>query len=193
MGAHGRPYQRIILPPVDEGLDLGEKLGLHIEDHARDKRPQPHLLCRRSSRIREIVHIIITGDAESDQLQAAELHPPVDILLSQPRLQGPDLLLQPGHQLHVVGIAPQEAHCQVGMAVDQAGDGQHSIALYHLIAALSGQAGADLGDLALLDSDILPWQKAAGLKDGYILYEHWRKICLADKKDCRPEDTAGAS
>ena len=76
--------------------------------------------------IREVVHVIVAGDAEADQLQAAQLDSPANILLGDFGFQGPDLLLQPGHQLHVVGIAAQKCHGQVSVAVDEPGDGQFS-------------------------------------------------------------------
>jgi len=39
MGAHGGSDEGIALPAADEGLDLGQKLGFHIEDHSGDIGP----------------------------------------------------------------------------------------------------------------------------------------------------------
>jgi len=83
-----------------------------------------------------VVHIIVAGDAVADLLQAAELDPPADVLLGEAGLQGPDLLLEPWHQLHVVGIAAQQGHGQMGVAVDQAGYGQLAVTIDGLVAAL---------------------------------------------------------
>ena len=65
------------------------------------------------------------------------------------------------------------------------GDSQLALALYLLIATLFLQFRADLLDLALLGSDILPRHEMPGLEYGDILYEHPRKIGSEDKKDCR--------
>jgi len=39
MGAHGGSDEGVALPAADEGLDLGQKLGFHIEDHSGDIGP----------------------------------------------------------------------------------------------------------------------------------------------------------
>ena len=54
--------------------------------------------------------------------QAAQTHQ----IGRQALFHGKDLLLQPVHERHVVGQAPQEGHGRVGVGVDKAGHDEHA-------------------------------------------------------------------
>ncbi len=118
VGADGGDDQVVAFPPLREGLGLFDLVWSHIEEDFAEEGPQPPLLRRPGRLVHEVVHVVVADDPRPDHLQAAELHPPMDILGRQLRLQGPDLLLQPRHQLHVVGVTPKEGHGQVGVGVD---------------------------------------------------------------------------
>ena len=182
MGAHGGGDQGVAFPAADEGLDLGQKLGLHIEDHSGYESPQAHLPGCFCGRIRVVVHVTIAGYAVADLLQAAQLDPPADVLLGETGLQGPDLLLEPWHKLHVVGIAAQQGHGQMGVAVDQAGNGQLAAAVDGLLAALVFEVGPYPGDPALFYEDVPAGYKLAGVKKGDIFYQHRMEVARRGKK-----------
>ena len=129
-----------------------------------------------------VVHVAIAGDAVADLLQAAELDPPADVLLGEASLQGPDLLLEPWHELHVVGIAAQQGHGQMGVAVDQSGYGQLAVTIDGLVAALIFEVGPYPGDPALFYENVSAGYKLAGVKKGDIFYQHRMEVARRGEK-----------
>ena len=107
------PFQRRM-----KGSTWGEHLRLHIEDHSGDKGAKAHLFCGLGGGIREVVHVTVAGDAEANQLQAAQLHPPSErpssVILAS---RGQIFSCSQGISSMSSRIAAQQRHGQVGVAV----------------------------------------------------------------------------
>jgi len=65
------------------------------------------------------------GHTRLDHLGQPQLHPPIDVVRGEIALQWPDVLVEPGLDVHVFGKTPKKGHGHVGMGVDQAGHGEH--------------------------------------------------------------------
>ena len=65
----------------------------------------------------------------------------------------------------------------MGVAVDEAGNGQLSPAVDDLIIVFVFEVAVDLRDLAIFDENIPTVQKLSGLDNGDVFYQHQRKIC----------------
>ncbi len=116
----GRRSVKQLLGKSAEMFGLG---GVAEIDKGRgEHRPHTHLLHRPQGAGQMPVHVGKTGGAALDHLQAGQLDPPIDILLGQLALHGPDMVLKPGVQLQVIGITPQQGHGRVGVGVDQGGN-----------------------------------------------------------------------
>ena len=183
------PYSRrdelIAFPAPDEGLYLREEFGPHIEDHAGYESSQAHLPCSLGRLIRKVVHVRVAGDAEANQLQTAKFHAPTDVFCRQPGFQWPDLLPQPGHQLHIIRVATQESHGQVSVTIDEPGNGQFSPAVDDVIpffAFFVPQIFADLRDPAVNYENITAVQHLSRLENGDVSYQHRRKFVRRDIK-----------
>jgi hypothetical protein len=74
----------------------------------------------------------------------------------------------------------------VGVAVDEAGDGQFSSPVDYLIIVFLGEVAVDLRDLALFDENVPAMQQLAGVENGDVFYQHQRKIAARDKKIIGP-------
>ena len=57
----------------------------------------------------------------ADHLDAREPGAPVDVVVGEARLGGPDLLLEPLHQREVAAVAAEQRHARVGVPVHEAG------------------------------------------------------------------------
>ncbi len=71
------------------------------------------------------------GDAVGEQLGGTERHAPVDVLVLEPRLAGPDRFAQPAVERQPVPCAAHERHRRVPVAVHQPGH-EHAAELAHL-------------------------------------------------------------
>ena len=167
-----RGDQIVALPAGDEGLNLVEYLRPHIEDHAGDERPQAHFFGGKGRYIRVVVHVVVAGGSETNQLQVAQLHAPANILLGQAGLKGPDLFLQPGLQLHVVCVAPKQCHGQVSVTVHEARDGQLAVATDLFLVRFIRQVATDSCDFISLNENVAPLQELIGLQGRNIFDEH---------------------
>ena len=74
----------------------------------------------------EDVHVHAGRGAGAQHLGKAQQAAQAHQVGRQALFHGKDLLLQPVHERHVVGQAPQEGHGRVGMGVDKAGHDEHA-------------------------------------------------------------------
>ena len=63
------------------------------------------------------VHIAEKNGAGADHLQNRQPGSAVHILFGQLRLGGPDVVVKPGEQFHIVGIAAQQRHRRMGVRI----------------------------------------------------------------------------
>jgi len=70
----------------------------------------------------------------------------------------------------------------MGVAVDQSGNGQLSVAVDGLIAALIFEAPPHPGDPALFYEDVPAGYKLAGVKKGDIFYQHQMEVARRGEK-----------
>ena len=122
-----------------------------VDQRRPDGRPQAGVGDGARHRTGLPVHVPEAHGAGADHLDAGEPRPPVDVRGGQLRLGRPDVPLQPLHQGQVVGVAAEERHRGVGMAVDEAGDDEGAGAVDQLVAGRRPHAGPELGDRPVLD------------------------------------------
>ena len=125
-----RPRDGLLEPLLRIRQKAQQHAGDHAADAAVEHRPRPLGI--------GVIHIIEAGHAPADHLHDPEQRSPVDVLRLQLRFQRPDALLQPGHELHVVRIPPQQRHCRVRVRVHQPRDEHHTVGLE---GALRGHLG----------------------------------------------------
>ena len=104
------------------------------------------------NRVAVVVHIRDRGRAEAEALGDREQGRGLDGAVVQLRLAREDIVVEPGLQIVTVGIAAQQAHRQVGMAVDQTGHEDHALAVDDLFGTFLGRGLGDEGDLPVRDA-----------------------------------------
>ena len=95
--------------------------GLHtrIDKAGREHRADTQFLGRISHRLLVPIHIDERGHATAQHLDNTQLGTELHIVAVDQRLIGPDVVVQPLHQLDIVGIATHQCHRDVAMGVDQ--------------------------------------------------------------------------
>ena len=124
---HENADQRIVGPFLDQSLCIDQAFfrgseirGREIEENLAQQASHPRLMSGLGSFILEDIHIAESGCAGFDHLGAGQEGPPVGQFgIDVFRFGGKDEVVQPVHQGHIVGDAPEAGHGRVGMAVDQ--------------------------------------------------------------------------
>ena len=175
-GVEGEPVDVPGVARVQEGLAFGDALLLlalsflaaalvhHVVARGN---AQAHLPGGLDGGIEEPVLVVEGGRAGADHLQAGDLGRPIDEIVVQVLLYGPDFL-EPVEEEHVLADPPHQGHRRVGMHVDESGDGDLAGAVHHLdvsgkLPARGIPGGADPPDPALPDQDVL-----AGITEGNV-------------------------
>ena len=116
-----------------------------------------------------VVHVRHGGDAELETLGNAQQRGGLDAPVIQPGFLGEDVLGQPRLQIIVVGVATQNGHGQVGVAVDEAGHQHHAGAVDDLLGLLRlrGRILAHIGDFSVGDADETAGVLVHGLIHGH--------------------------
>ncbi len=102
-------------------------------------------------RARLPVHVPEPDGPGPDHLHAGQAGAPVDVLGGQLRLGRPDVTLQPLHQRQVVGVAAEEGHRRVRVAVDESGHDRGPAPVEDLVAVGGPHVGPDVGDHSGVD------------------------------------------
>ena len=161
---------------VDRGLDLDPaavvpvpfllerdqlltgRIGLKVEilgeqgRAAGEVRLDPGLGDRLGDRPAVVVHIRDRGRAEAQAFRDRQQGRRLDGAVVELRLPGKDVVVEPGMQVVAVGVAPQQAHGQVGVAVDQTRHQDHALAVHDLLGLLLRGGLLDPGDLSVRDA-----------------------------------------
>ena len=123
-----------------------------VEEHA-DRRAKTALLHGADRSGRHEIHVVEIDRSRMDHLHAGQAGPPVDVLRLQFGLRGPDMVVQPVHQLHVVRIAAQQRHGRMGMAIVEGGHGDGIAAVDDRVE--EGRVlRPDVGDAVAFDGDV---------------------------------------
>ena len=116
-----------------------------------------------------VVHVRHGGDAELEALGNAQQRGGLDATVIQMGFLGENILRQPGLQIVVVGVAPQNGHGQMGVAVDQAGHQHHAGAVNDFLGLfrLGGRVLAHIGNFSVGDADETAGVLVHGLIHGH--------------------------
>jgi hypothetical protein len=113
---------------------------LTAEDGPREGSPRPGSV---DSFDRPIHVKVVVGDgrhASLDHLRQPELHTPENVVGRKVRLQWPDVLVEPGRNIDILGQATEDPHRHVRVGVDESWDGQHLRCLDDLVG-IGGPSG----------------------------------------------------
>ena len=145
-GADGRVAAPARGAVAGAGEDVVERRAVDRGDEAREafaeERAAADLLDGVAHGVLEHVHVEERGAAVADELKAREARGVADALRRERRLGGEDVVLKPLHEREVVGVAAQDAHGDVRVAVDEAGE-DHGLS--EVADGLGGMAGAEIG------------------------------------------------
>ena len=90
-----------------------------VNKAGRQHRADTQFLSRISHRLLIPIHIDKGRHATAQHLDNTQLGTQLHIVAVDQRLVGPDVVVQPLHQLNIVGIASHQCHRHVAMGVDQ--------------------------------------------------------------------------
>ena len=76
--------------------------------------------------VHEHVHVAEGGGAAADHFCESKHASPVDDVVVEVVFSRPDLVLQPVHQFHIVGVGAEQCHRNVGVGIHKPGHGQHA-------------------------------------------------------------------
>ena len=131
-----------------------------IEIGAAEQRPHAGLFDGIEDGRFRPVHIDNRCSAAQQHLGGAQQGSRPNIVVGQMRFKGPDAVVEPRHQRHVIGIAAFERHGHVAMGVDESGHQHAAAAIDHphirmlLAPALRfGRLGRNQGNATALDAD----------------------------------------
>ena len=121
MGCHGDPHAVTAGGTLHGPFDLREDLvDVVVEIVAAEQRADARAPGHLDAAVLEVVHVYDRRHAAQQQLGDAELHAQRHVVGRLPRLEGPDVVVQPRHQRDVVGIAALQRHGDVAMGIDKA-------------------------------------------------------------------------
>ena len=121
-GSMGRAQQ---LPRIRIGRQLPEgPIRIKAGGSPADISFYAALLHRLDDAVAEIIHIGEGNGTGGQHLGDAQQAAPIYVLTRQLVFKGKNPVVQPPVQRHIVPIAPQQRHGNVGMAVKEAGDQQ---------------------------------------------------------------------
>ena len=105
----------LLIPSVKEGI---RKVG-----------SQTALLHSSSRPFGEGVHVEEGCRAALDHLEGGYTGTPIDVLLREVSLHGPDHIIEPVHQIEIIAVATEEGHCRVGVTIHEAWYDSQSVPL----------------------------------------------------------------
>ena len=120
----------LVLPlggEVDGALEPLLCVGQEGEQHAGDAGADAAVQHGTGGGLEVVIHVVKAGDAPADHLRDSEHRAPVDVIFLELHLEGPDALLEPGHERHIVRVPAQERHGAVGVRVYHAGHRHHAV------------------------------------------------------------------
>ena len=85
---------------------------------------------------RSPVHVPEPHRAGADHLETREPGAPVDVVVGEARLGGPDLLLEPLHEREIAAEAAEQGHRRVGVPVHEPGEEHVAVRVEHVVARL---------------------------------------------------------
>ena len=114
--------------------------------------PDAAVRCSLGSFFHKEIHVGETGGAGADHFRDSQQAPPVHRPAVQSGFQGPDPVLEPVHQGHVVGITAEQGHGHMGMGVHPPGHRQVVPSVDHFPAC--HRFCAHIPDGAAVDPDV---------------------------------------
>ena len=100
------------------------------------------------------VHIREEHGTGPDHFEDGQPGAVVDVLRREPGFRGPDVVVEPGEELHVVGVAAQQRHGRVGVDVEEGWHcGQAAAAVEHPVRRVC-DAGGDLKDAVSFNQNV---------------------------------------
>ena len=107
-----------------------------IHDRRSNNSPHRQVCSGLSDDLREEVLVTEASDAAAQHLGYGELCAIADHFRTYPAaFGGPDSLMQPCFEWHVVGKAPKQGHCRVGVGIDESRN-QHVVRTFNEYAGL---------------------------------------------------------
>ena len=124
----------IVLVERDILLDFLLAVRRYADDTAREDAAHARLRDDIRDALHERpVHIRKRRRARLDHLDRGQRRAPVDIVRDHLRLDRPDMVVEPLHELHIIRVAAQERHRRVRMSIDEARHCKHILPIYDLI------------------------------------------------------------
>jgi hypothetical protein len=179
--------RRAVILLGERGRALYPGRALVAEDRPPQRRPGAGPLHRLGS----LIHVeVVVGDRSHpglDHLRETELHTPVDVVGAEVRLERPDVLVEPGGNVHILGQTAKEAHRHVGVGVDQPRHREHARARYHLGIFSRGVTASWLNgrDAVAADEDVLVTQHQA-VVGGALKHVNFLDQQLTHARHCNP-------
>ncbi len=130
VGRYGGRHPGMVAPALDELASVAVRLvpGLvvgcrKVDESLTDDRSHTATVRFLGDDILEVVHVDKGGDASTQHLETGQSRSPAnEFLVHELGLDGKDVILEPVHELQIVGDASQKGHGDVGMGVDQTGE-----------------------------------------------------------------------